>query len=123
MRRHRTRTRRERDAIFRTGREREDLERLRESGLDMTAPKRVRASQGPFQGKTLVLRVRCANLTREEATELIVAAGGKVTGSRQQENGLRRRGHEGARKLARAEELGVPVLDEDGLRELLEREG
>ncbi len=99
------------------------LARLRESGLDMTAPKRVRATQGPLQGKTLVLTGTLPNLTREEATELIVAAGGKVTGSVSKKTGYVVAGTEAGTKLARAEELGVPVLDEDGLRELLERGG
>ena len=99
------------------------LERLREAGLDMTAPKRVRATQGPLQGKTLVLTGTLPNLTREEATELIVAAGGKVTGSVSKKTGYVVAGTEAGTKLARAEELGVPVLDEDGLRELLERGG
>ncbi len=99
------------------------LERLREAGLDMTAPKRVRATQGPLQGKTLVLTGTLPNLTREEATELIVAAGGKVTGSVSKKTGYVVAGTEAGSKLARAEELGVPVLDEDGLRELLEPGG
>lgn len=99
------------------------LARLRESGLDMTAPKRVRATQGPLQGKTLVLTGTLPNLTREEATELIVAAGGKVTGSVSKKTGYVVAGTEAGSKLARAEELGVPVLDEDGLRELLEPGG
>ena len=47
----------------------------------MTAPKRARAATATLAGKTLVLTGTLPTLTREEATELIVAAGGKVTGS------------------------------------------
>jgi len=66
-----------------------------------------------------VLTGTLANLTREEATELIVAAGGKVTGSVSKKTSYVVAGTEAGSKLARAEELGVPVLDEDGLRDLL----
>ncbi len=97
------------------------VERLRSAGVDMTAPKRVRAGDGPLRGKTLVLTGTLANLTREEATELIVAAGGKVTGSVSKKTDYVVAGTEAGTKLAKAEGLGVPVLDEDGLRDLLKR--
>ena len=58
-------------------------------------------------------------LTREEATEMIVAAGGKVTGSVSRKTAYLVAGESPGSKLANAERLGVPVLDEDGLRELL----
>src|SRR6202023_3532828 len=57
------------------------IERLRAAGVDTTAPKRPRALAGPLAGKTFVLTGTLPNLTREEATELIEAASGKVTGS------------------------------------------
>ncbi len=46
----------------------------------LTAPKRARAAVGMLAGKTFVLTGTLPTLTRDEATELIVAAGGKVTG-------------------------------------------
>ena len=55
------------------------IERLRGYGLDMTAPLLPKAPVGPLAGKTLVLTGTLPELTREEATELIVAAGGKVS--------------------------------------------
>ncbi|MGR4063973.1 MAG: NAD-dependent DNA ligase LigA [Vulcanimicrobiaceae bacterium] len=97
------------------------VERLRSAGVEMTAPKQVRAGDGPLRGKTLVLTGTLANLTREEATELIVAAGGKVTGSVSKKTDYVVAGTEAGTKLAKAEGLGVPVLDEDGLRDLLKR--
>ena len=59
------------------------------------------------------------DLTREEATEMIMAAGGKVTGSVSRKTDYVVAGDGAGSKLAKAEQLGVTVLDEDGLRGLL----
>ncbi len=75
--------------------------------------------EGPLAGKTFVLTGTLLNLTREEATERIVAAGGKVTGSVSKKTSYLVAGDSPGSKLANAERLGVPVVDEDGLRELL----
>ena len=61
-----------------------------------------------------------ADMTREEATQAIVAAGGKVTGSVSKKTDYVVAGDEAGSKLAKAESLGVAILDEDGLRELLQ---
>jgi DNA ligase (NAD+) len=95
------------------------VERLRAAGVDMTAPKRERAAAGPLAGKTLVLTGTLPGLTREEATELIVAAGGKVSSAVSKKTSYVVAGDEPGTKLAKAESLGVPVVDEDGLRALL----
>ena len=57
------------------------------------------------------------NLTRDEATKLIKRAGGKVTGSVSKKTDYVVAGDNPGSKLAKAEELGTEVLDEDGLRE------
>jgi DNA ligase (NAD+) len=75
--------------------------------------------EGPLAGKTFVLTGTLPSLTREEATEAITAAGGKVTGSVSKKTAYVVAGESPGSKLANAERLGVPVLDEDGLRELL----
>ena len=59
------------------------------------------------------------NLTREEATERIEAAGGKVTGSVSKKTDYVVAGADPGSKLAKAEKVGTEVLDEDGLLELL----
>ena len=59
------------------------------------------------------------DMTRDEATELITAAGGKVTGSVSKKTDYVVAGDEAGSKLTKAEALGVPVIDEDGLRGLL----
>jgi DNA ligase (NAD+) len=75
--------------------------------------------EGTLAGKTLVLTGTLPTLTREEATEMIVGAGGKVTGSVSRKTDYVVAGESAGSKLANAERLGVPVLDEDGLRALL----
>ena len=75
--------------------------------------------EGPLAGKTFVLTGTLPDLTREEATEQIVAAGGKVTGSVSRRTDYVVAGASPGSKLAQAERLSVPVLDEDGLRALL----
>jgi len=74
--------------------------------------------EGALAGKTLVLTGTLPTLTREEATEMITTAGGKVTGSVSRKTDYVVAGESPGSKLAKAEQLGVPVLDEDGLRGL-----
>jgi DNA ligase (NAD+) len=75
--------------------------------------------EGVLSGKTLVLTGTLPDLTREEATAMIVAAGGKVTTSVSKKTDYVVAGESAGSKLAKAESLGVPVLDEAGLRALL----
>ncbi len=75
--------------------------------------------EGPLAGRTLVLTGTLPTLTREQATEMIIAAGGKVTGSVSRRTSFVVAGESPGTKLAQAERLGVAVLDEDGLRSLL----
>ncbi len=75
--------------------------------------------EGKLAGKAFVLTGTLPALSREQATEAIVAAGGRVTGSVSRKTDYVVAGESPGSKLAQAERLGVPVLDEDGLRELL----
>ncbi|HEX3468189.1 MAG TPA: NAD-dependent DNA ligase LigA [Candidatus Elarobacter sp.] len=95
------------------------VERLERAGVDTTAPLRPREPVGVLAGKTLVLTGTLPNLSRDEASELIVAAGGKVSGSVSKKTDYVVAGDEAGSKLAKAEQLGIPVLDEAGLRELI----
>ncbi|TCS39543.1 DNA ligase (NAD+) [Paucimonas lemoignei] len=74
---------------------------------------------GSITGKTFVLTGTLPNLTRDEASAMIEQAGGKVTGSVSKKTSYVVAGEEAGSKLAKAEELGIPVLDEDGLLHLL----
>jgi DNA ligase (NAD+) len=98
----------------------EMIERLRAAGVVMDAPKRVRAD-GTLRGKTLVLTGTLPTLTREEATELIAGAGGKVSGSVSKKTDYVVAGSEAGSKLSKAEQLGIAILDEAGLRKLLKK--
>jgi DNA ligase (NAD+) len=75
--------------------------------------------EGPLRDMTFVLTGTLPDLTREQATERIMALGGKVTGSVSKKTSYVVAGASPGSKLAKAEKLGVPVIDEAGLLELL----
>jgi DNA ligase (NAD+) len=93
------------------------IERLRKAGLTFTAEKKVRGTA--LAGLTFVLTGTLPTLTREAAKERIEAAGGKVSGSVSKKTSYVVAGEEAGSKLANAEKLGVPVLDEAGLMKML----
>jgi DNA ligase (NAD+) len=72
-----------------------------------------------LSGKTFVLTGKLPNLTREEAEERIVAAGGKMAGSVSKKTAYVVVGADPGSKYDKAQELGIPVLDEEGLLNLL----
>jgi DNA ligase (NAD+) len=76
-------------------------------------------AEGPLSGKTFVLTGTLPDLTREQATERIVAAGGRVTTSVSKKTDYVVAGESPGTKLEKAERLGVAVLDEPGLLEVL----
>ncbi|WP_374673898.1 NAD-dependent DNA ligase LigA [Ideonella sp.] len=73
----------------------------------------------PLLGRTLVLTGTLPAWSRDEAKERIEAAGGKVSGSVSKKTHFVVAGEEAGSKLDKARELGVPVIDEAGLRALL----
>jgi DNA ligase (NAD+) len=77
---------------------------------------------GPLQGKTLVLTGTLPTLSRDEAKALIEAAGGKAAGSVSKKTDYVVAGVEAGSKLEKARELGITILDEDGLQALLKDE-
>jgi DNA ligase (NAD+) len=74
---------------------------------------------GPLAGVTVVLTGTLEGYTRDEAAEAIQAQGGKVSGSVSKKTSFVVAGENPGSKLDKAESLGVPVLDEPGLRTLL----
>ena len=93
---------------------------LRELGLRF-AEEGPPPSEGPLAGRTLVLTGSLPEWSREDATERIMAAGGRVTGSVSRKTDYVVAGESPGSKLEKAERLGVPVLDEASLRGLLEQ--
>jgi len=94
------------------------IEQLKKAGLNFTAERKVRGTT--FEGLTFVLTGTLPTLTRDTAKEKIEAAGGKVSGSVSKKTSYVVAGEEAGSKLEKANSLGVPVLDEAGLLDLLE---
>ena len=92
---------------------------LKALGLKMDAPVRSTGAPGPLSGKTFVLTGTLTTMSREEATEAIQARGAKVTGSVSKKTDYVVAGADPGSKLAKAETLGISVLDETTFRNLL----
>jgi DNA ligase (NAD+) len=101
-------------------RTRELIQRFRDYGLKMEEEGPAAPAEGPLVGKTLVLTGTLPNLTREDATQRVEAAGGKVTGSVSKKTDYVVAGADPGTKLTKAQELGTEILDEDGLLALLD---
>lgn len=103
-------------SFFADGPGRRLLAKLRELGID---PQGTVVTAGRLTGKTVVLTGTLPTLKREEAEQLILAAGGKVSGSVSKKTSYVLAGADAGSKLEKAAALGVPVIDEAGLRRLL----
>jgi DNA ligase (NAD+) len=98
----------------------ESLAALAAAGVRPPAVERSSASVGPLAGRTLVLTGKLARLTREEATARLEALGARVVAAVSKKTDLVIAGEDAGSKLARAEQLGVPVVGEERLLELLD---
>jgi len=95
------------------------IERLRQAGLNFRSSTfRAADATGPFAGKTFVLTGALPTLTREQATALIEARGGKVRSSVSAKTDYVVAGTEAGSKLEKAQKLGVRILDEPEFRRL-----
>jgi DNA ligase (NAD+) len=101
---------------------RDTLHQLLDAGVvaEAPAPGATPAAEGPLAGKTLVVTGTLSGFGREEAEEAIRAAGGHAAGSVSAKTDYLVAGEKAGSKLAKAEKLGVAVLDEDGFRRLLD---
>ena len=102
---------------------RETLHRLVEAGVSAEAPAPGASAEpieGPLSGKTLVVTGTLPGFSRQEAEEAIRAAGGHAASSVSAKTDYLVAGDKAGSKLAKAESLGVPVLDEEGFRRILE---
>ncbi len=98
---------------------REVIEQLRAAGVQWEEGEPAGTVSGALAGKTFVLTGTLPTLSRDEAKGLIEAQGGKVAGSVSKKTHYVVAGAEAGSKLDKAQALGIPILDEDGLRELL----
>jgi DNA ligase (NAD+) len=99
------------------------LQRLNELGIQ---PKSEKASarkvaELPLAGKTFVLTGALPSMTREEATEEIEALGGKVSSGVSKKTNYVLAGEVAGSKLAKAKQIGIPILDEAEFRKMLAR--
>ena len=99
---------------------REVVEQLRACGVTWQEGPPAPVTPTPLTGKTFVITGTLPSMSRDEAKDLIEAAGGKVAGSVSKKTTFVVAGAEAGSKLTKAQELGVAVLDEAGLKELLD---
>ncbi len=95
---------------------------MREAGVNLVGDPSstvVEAVDDSFAGMTFVLTGSLERHTRDEATAEIESRGGKVTGSVSKKTSFVVAGESPGSKLAKAEQLGVTILDEDGFEALL----
>jgi DNA ligase (NAD+) len=99
---------------------REVVEQLRACGVVWEEGEPAVRAVLPLAGKTFVITGTLPTLGRDEAKDLLEAAGAKVAGSVSKKTSYVVAGAEAGSKLDKARELGVPVLDEAGMKELLD---
>jgi DNA ligase (NAD+) len=97
----------------------EIVEQLRACGVNWAEGPPVDKQVQILSGKTVVLTGTLPTLSREQAKEMLEAAGAKVAGSVSQKTSYVVAGTEAGSKLDKAVSLGVPVLDETGLLQLI----
>ncbi|HEY1181788.1 MAG TPA: NAD-dependent DNA ligase LigA [Rhodocyclaceae bacterium] len=100
----------------------EVMEQLRASGVTWAEGEPVRREALPLNGKTFVITGTLPSMGRDEAKAMIEAQGGKVAGSVSKKTDYVVAGAEAGSKLAKAQELGIAIIDESQLRELLNHE-
>ncbi len=105
-------------AFFRQPHNLEVLEKLRQAGV--TPKESEPAGEQPLEGRIFVLTGSLASLTRDQAKARLQALGARVTGSVSKKTDYLVAGADAGSKYAKAEKLGVDIMDEDGLLALLQ---
>jgi DNA ligase (NAD+) len=95
------------------------VEKLRAAGVRLADPVEVSPVEATLQGISIVVTGTLEGFSRDEAKLAVEARGGKVTGSVSKKTTALIAGEAAGAKLAKALEIGVPVLDEQGFRSLL----
>jgi DNA ligase (NAD+) len=104
---------------FQRPRHQEIVKKLHAAGVRMAEEREVEKKEQPLEGSTFVITGTLPTLSRREATALIQEHGGKVTGSVSGKTSYLLAGESPGSKLRKARELGVRVLDEAELREMI----
>jgi DNA ligase (NAD+) len=99
------------------------VDALTRAGLTMSGPKRAQAPAGPLAGKTFVVTGTLEGFSRDGIADHLTGLGAKVTTSVSKSTDYLLAGAGGGSKRARAEELGVPVLTEAELADLVASSG
>lgn len=94
------------------------ISELTELGLSMT-PSAPKKSEGIFEGKTFVLTGTLPTMTRSEASKLIEQQGGKISSSVSKKTSYVLAGSDAGSKLTKAQNLGVTIISEEQLLEML----
>lgn len=97
----------------------EVINKILKAGVVFSSNRAPSARSGRLSGKTFVITGTLSSMSREEAKELLQSAGAKVTGSVSAKTDYLLAGDKAGSKLAKAEKLGVTVLDEAKLEALL----
>ena len=97
------------------------LDKLRAAGVNFESASIVRAGTS-LEGKSFVITGTLPTLSREECTALITSHGGTVKGSVSKKTDYLVAGEAAGSKLQKAEDLGIPILDEAALKEMLRSE-
>ena len=105
--------------FFEQAHNREVVEQLRACGVTWEEGEPAERAPQPLSGKTFVITGTLPTLGRDEAKDKVEAAGGKVAGSVSKKTDYVVAGAEAGSKLTKALELGVKVIDENQLMELL----
>jgi DNA ligase (NAD+) len=95
------------------------IERFKAAGVQTAAERQAGEGPAPFAGLTFVITGTLPSLSRDQAKDLIKANGGKVTDSVSKNTSYLLAGEAAGSKLAKAQQLGVPVIDEAQLHDLL----
>jgi DNA ligase (NAD+) len=103
--------------FFQEPKNRDLIKQLRDAGLNLTGEKKQRGTQ--LAGKTFVLTGTMSRYSRDQAKKLIEDAGGKVSGSVSKKTDYVVAGEDAGSKRDKAKELGVAIIDENAMEELL----
>jgi DNA ligase (NAD+) len=106
--------------FFKDEKNRECIRRLAEAGVNMKSKAASKKVDDRFAGKTFVLTGTLPSMTRDEASAVIESFGGKTSSSVSKKTDYVLAGEAAGSKLTKAQDLGVPIIDEDTFRKMCE---